>query len=66
MKFCPLFKRSFLSSFPITAHSVKGSVCGGWEEEGGAGPYWIPLRGSFFHLDTGVLCWYLLIVARVI
>lgn len=66
MKFCPHFKRSFLSSFPITAHSVKGSVSGGWEEEGGVGPYWIPLRGSFFHLDTGALCWYLLIVARLI
>lgn len=46
MKFCPLFKRSCLLSFPITAQS------GGWEEEGGAGYLLgagIPLRVLFFH-----------------
>lgn len=44
MKFCPLFKRSCLLSFPITAQS------GGWEEEGGAGYLLDSSEGSFFPL----------------
>lgn len=44
MKFCPLFKRSCLFSFPITAQS------GGWEEKGGAGYLVDSSEVSFFPL----------------
>lgn len=56
MKFCPLFKRSCLFSFPITAQSVKGSIRGGWEEEGGAGYLVDSSEGFFFSTKILVSC----------